>query len=154
MSAGFDQEELEVFAALADHLVPAAEDMPAASAVGMPGKLLDQVLNARPDLRMPLVQLLRRARGTYPAGADPAQFIASLYRDDPEGLRVLGLIVAGGYYLSPEVRVILGYPGQTRQAFDPDTKQDYLSDGTLRRVADRGPIWRDPDKAITRSTGK
>ncbi len=146
MSAALDQAQLAVFAALADHLAPASEGMPAASAVGMPGALLEQVLNARPDLRMPLVTLLRQARG-----ADPAQFIAALYADDPEGLHVLGLIVAGGYYLSPEVRTLLGYPGQIRQGFDVDAKPDYLTDGTLQRVRDRGPIWRDP---ATRRTGK
>jgi non-ribosomal peptide synthetase component F len=142
MSAGFDQDQWAILAALADHLVPAAERMPQASAVGMPGALLDQVLNARPDLRTQLLQLLRRARGV-----EPAQFIAGLYRDDPEGLHVLGLVVAGGYYLSPEVRRRLGYPGQTRQSFDPDTPAEYLTDGTLQRVIDRGPIWRNPDMA-------
>jgi hypothetical protein len=102
--------------------------------------LLEQALDSRPDLRVPLLQLLRRARETA-----PADFLATLHRDDPAGMRVLGLVVAGGYYLSDDVRRRLGYPGQMRHSYDPDAPPDCLEDGTLQRVIDRGPIWRCPD---------
>lgn len=135
--SGFTPGELSRLAALADHLVPAAEGMPCASAAGMPGPLLDQVLNARPDLRAPLKRLLDRAEGEAPA------FIAGLYGNDREGLRVLGLVVAGGYYLSPDVRARLGYSGPSRQ--QPAPAPELADHPALQRVRARGPIWRDPD---------
>jgi hypothetical protein len=54
----FDAAQRATFAALADVLVPAAEGMPAASAVDIAGAGLDRVLRARPDLEAPLSRIL------------------------------------------------------------------------------------------------
>jgi hypothetical protein len=139
VSAGFDASEIAALAALADILVPAAEGMPAASEAGMPGPLLDQVLTSRPDLRVPLRQLLQRAKDR-----EPREFIASLYRNDPAAMRILGFVIAAGYYLSPEVKRRLNYPGQLRQPPAAETLAEYFAGGALQRVINRGPIWRNP----------
>jgi hypothetical protein len=44
-------QDRATFAALADRLIPAYRQMPAASAVKVEGELLDLVLRARPDLQ-------------------------------------------------------------------------------------------------------
>lgn len=137
MSAGLTPAETATLTALADLLVPAAEAMPAASAVGMPGKLLEQVLHARPDWRLPLRAALREAEGE-----DPAAFIAEFSARDPEAMRILGLVIAGGYYLSPEVRLLLSFPGQQRQSYDPDAALDAECEEMLQRVIARGRLWR------------
>jgi len=140
MSAGLDASQQAVLDALADILAPEAEGMPSASQVGIATRLLDQVLNFRPDLREPLMYVLRTARDR-----EPKAYLLELERDDPATFLALGLIVAGGYYMSPDVRERIGYPGQDRQYFDADAVPPYESAGLLDHVRNRGPIWRDPD---------
>jgi hypothetical protein len=77
--------------ALADDLIPAAGDMPAASATGVADEQLDRVLRARPDLA-------EAVRGAL-AVDDPAD----------DALATLRYVVAAAYYLSPIVRAALGY---------------------------------------------
>jgi hypothetical protein len=140
MSAGLDPQDRQLFARLADILIPEAEGMPAASAVGIERELLDRVLNYRPDLRVTLMELLRDARGR-----DPVETLARLAETDPAGFRALGLIAAGGYYISPVVRDLIGYPGQVRAGYDPDAIPDYVANGMLDRVVGRGSLWRRVD---------
>ena len=60
--------------------------------------------------------------------------------DDPAGFALLAELVPGAYFLNPRVREALGYTGQTAQPIDP--QPDYLDDGLLQSVIDRGPIYR------------
>ncbi len=140
MSTRLGQQQCALLNVLADVLTPAAEGMPAASAVGIADVLLDQVLNYRPDLREPLMRILRAADGQ-----DPESFIRGLADQDPVTFRSFGLIVAGGYYLSPQVRALIGYPGQERRPFDPDAIPDHESEALLDRVRKRGAFWRKTD---------
>ena len=57
------------------------------------------------------------------------------------------LTASGGYYMSPRVREILGYPGQEAVPYDPHAVADYLTDHMLERVARRGPIYRETPAA-------
>ncbi len=50
--------------------------------------------------------------------------------------------VVAGYYLHPDVRRLLGYPGQVAQEVDIDGFPDYVDEGLLERVYERGPIYR------------
>ena len=54
---------------------------------------------------------------------------------------MLTTIVPGGYFMNDEVRERLGYRGQTAKPFNPDAK-DYLDDGLLQSVIDRGAVYR------------
>lgn len=94
-------------ARLADVLVPAHGGMPSAGQVGTAADLLDAVLATSPSLGPPLRTLVAAARDR-----DPAEVVEELERHDPAGLDLLLLVVAGGYYLSPAVRELLGYQGQ------------------------------------------
>ncbi len=125
------------FAALADALVPgeaggAHDPMPAASVVGIAGELLDRVLAARPDLG-PTLAVALATRFT-----DPRARLAELATTDPHAHQALLLAAAGGYYLHPEVRQRIGYPGQLARPVNAFDYPEYLTDGLLDHVVERG----------------
>ena len=128
--------EREVFAALADVLIPAAEGMPAASAVDVQGAMLDRILGLRPDL----VEAFRRGLAAA-AGIPTADAAAALNRDDAEAFGAIGIVVSAGYYMTPAVRDLIGYPGQVKRPPDPDETPEYVANGMLQQVIDRGSIF-------------
>jgi choline dehydrogenase-like flavoprotein len=155
---GLSDTERARFAALAEALIPAdthgstavragthpAAGMPAASEVGVGGELLDRVLAARPDL----APLLRRALAE-PVGEAPAR-LAALADSDRPAAHAVELAVAGGYYLHPDVRARIGYPGQTAQPASAFDYPEYLSEGLLDRVLERGFAARGRESPDTR----
>jgi hypothetical protein len=84
----FDRAQRTVLAGLADVLIPAGDGMPSASAAGVVGEGLDQVLAAVPGLGPGLADLLARA-----GGREPAQVVANLARTDPAAYGVLTEVV-------------------------------------------------------------
>lgn len=137
MNSPLPPAQRAIFLGLADALVPAAEAMPAASEVGIADDLLAEALNYRPDLFGPLQAILKQAQGR-----DPALEVRRLASEDPDAMHVLGLLVAGGYYLSDTVRALIGYPGQERRRIDPEETAEYVANGMLARVAARPKMWR------------
>ncbi len=137
-----DQAQRATFAALADVLLPATDDLPAPSSIDAHGRWLDRALEARPDLAAPLAAILAGA-----AGRDPAAEARRLHADEPEAFATLSLLVTGAYYLSPKVRKRIGYPGQKADPADDDEPDYWLSDGILDAVAARPPSWRRPADA-------
>jgi hypothetical protein len=130
-------EQRAVLTALADALLPAADGMPAASEVDVPGKWMDRALRARPDLEPELLRVLDG--GSEP---DPGARLAQLRGDDPAALETLVLLVTGAYYMHPKVRKLIGYPGQKAAPEYPDEAEYYLRDGLLDPVVARGSIYR------------
>lgn len=129
--------ERAAFARIADYLIPEGEGMPSASAVGVPDQLLDHVMAVRPDLTEALLRGLRNA------GDLPGEAAARMINEqDAEAFHAISLAASGGYYMSPVVRQAIGYPGQESRPFDPDKTTDYIDDGLLQPVIDRGPIYR------------
>ena len=122
----------ETLAALADALIPAADGMPSASQAGAAGALLDEVLAVRRDLEEPLAELTAAARG-----ADPGAEVERLKQENPPLFEALTTAVAGGYFLSADVRTRLGYPGQQAKQLEDDFDQELL-----QPVIERGPIFR------------
>ena len=135
----FDADERRLLGGLADLLIPAGEDFPSASEAGVAGSGLDQVLSFRPDFADGLKRLIAAARGR-----SAVEFVAELQRNDAVGFALLAEFVPGAYFLNPRVREKLGYAGQTARPIDPHP--DYLDDGLLQSVIDRGPIYRPTPK--------
>ncbi len=131
----FDPKEKALLGALADVLIPAGEGFPSASEAGVAAEGLENILSFRPDLAAGLKKLLASATGR-PA----AQVVAELQQRDPAGFSILAEFVPGAYFLNPTVRAKLGYHGQGAHPIDP--RADYLDDGLLQSVLDRGPIYR------------
>jgi hypothetical protein len=133
-----DQRELATLAAIADHLVPAAGDMPSAAAV-VDADRLEFVLRARPDL----VEPLRTALAAH-LGDDPQVRLDRLGLEDPAALGALQLAIVGGYYTDRRVRELIGYPGQVAIELRSWEYPAYLEEGLIDAVLARGPVWRDP----------
>jgi hypothetical protein len=142
MSSGVDTAARATFAALADAMLPATDDLPAPSAIDAHGRWLDRALAARPDLQAPLAAILAAA-----AGRDAAAEARRLHAEEPEAFATLALLVTGAYYLSPKVRKRIGYPGQRADPADDDESDYWLRDGILDPVTARGPRWRRPADA-------
>jgi len=141
MSTKLDDSLRRTFLAIADVLIPEAEGMPMASQVGVGGEILDRMLALRPDLREAFLRGLRAAAGKPPAAA-----AETLNRDDPAALGAIGLVASAGYYMSAQVRELIGYPGQESRPADPDATPEYVANGMLQQVIDRGPIFKPTPK--------
>lgn len=125
---------------LADALIPAQDGMPAAGSVGAADGQLDLVLDARPDLAR---HLSRAAALT--SGMTPAEALAALPELDPAAHGAVLEAVAGGYYAHPRVRELLGYTGQQPVPVRAEDYPEYLAEGLLERVLERGAVYRPAD---------
>ena len=132
-----DDRERAVFAAIADHLIPAAGDMPSAADV-VDDDRLAFVLRARPDLADPLRAALR------PELAEDVTARLARLADEPTNLSALQLAIVGGYYTDKRVRDLIGYPGQMALELRSWEYPAYLEEGLIDAVLARGPVWRDP----------
>jgi len=130
-----ENKDRSTLAGLADVLIPASAGFPSASQVGVAAEGLDQVLAVRPDLAKPLKVILQSAKGR-----NPAEVVAQLQDENPASFAALAEIVAGAYFMNPQVRAAIGYHGQVPQPLA--SRPDHLNDGLLQPVIDRGPIYR------------
>jgi hypothetical protein len=128
----------ERLARVADGLIPEANGMPAPSDVDIGGRQLDIVLASRPDL----AESLRRALAGAAGVDDAIAWVEELRADDPDAYDALVTAVVAGYYMHPQVMRLLGYPGQVPQEVSVDGYPDYVDEGLLERVYERGPIYR------------
>lgn len=127
----------ETLALLADVLIPAGDRMPSARMVGVAEERIEQVLAARPDLKSLLLGLLDRVRGE-----DPHAAIQRVVRSEPSDFAALLVAVAGAYYMSPEVRHMIGYTGQQAR---PIESSDEIEEDLLVPVRRRGACYRRPE---------
>lgn len=126
------------FARIADGLIPGTDAMPAPSAIDIGGTQLDAVLASRPDLADDLVRALAAAADA----GDPIAWAERLAAADPAAHAALVTAVVAAYYLHRDVQARLGYPGQVGVEVQPDTYPEYVHEGLLERVIERGPIYR------------
>jgi hypothetical protein len=136
-TAVFDAGRRAVLAAAGDVLIPKGDGMPSASEAGVAMRWLDEVLRLRPDFGPQLAAVLDRIKG-----ADLAAAMERLRAEDPAGFAVLAEVVAGGYFLNPEVRSSIGYPGQQSVPIEHEEPPDYEQDGLIASVIARGPVYR------------
>ncbi|MDR5651633.1 hypothetical protein [Ruixingdingia sedimenti] len=130
-------QQRAAFGAIADYLIPAYKGLPAATAVGVHEGMVDAVLSYRPDIEEPFL----RGLAAVDTG-DLSPSLNALFRADADAFNALGLAASGGYYMTAEVRAILGYPGQESLTYDAHATPDYLTDHMLERVVRRGPLYR------------
>jgi hypothetical protein len=125
-------------ARVADGLIPEADGMPAPSSLDIGGRQLDAVIGSRPDLADDLRRALEAAADVH----DPIGWLEALRGEDTPGYESLITVVVAGYYMHPDVKRLLGYPGQVPQQVSVEAFPEYLNAGLLERVYDRGPIYR------------
>lgn len=131
------------FRSIADVLIPSTATMPSASQVGVDGPVIDRLLDQRPDLKERFLRGLDAC-----IGQDPDKAARSLNQTDPTALAAIGLLASAAYYMDAEVRRLIGYPGQSARPFDPHATPDYVVNGQLQRVIDRGAIFRPTPRSV------
>ena len=72
----------------------------------------------------------------------PAEAIKFLNTDRPELFGTLSLLAAAAYFMVPEVRDSLKYPGQRSRPVLPEEENQHDDMELLRVVIKRGPIFR------------
>jgi hypothetical protein len=137
MTAPFDDEARARLAVLADALIPAGDGMPSASEAGVAGEFLDAIVAAEPGFGPALASVLAEADVSDPAGA-----LRRIETTDPGGWGTLTTVVAGAYFLNPEIAERVGYPGRRAIPVDDGAEPDWLQDGLLDSVKARGPVFR------------
>jgi choline dehydrogenase-like flavoprotein len=108
---------------LADLLIPAFDDMPAAGRIV--AARIDHVLSIRPDLAAPLVAALTDT------GTPSHAALTALEDSDPRARRALCYVTAAAYYLDDDVRARLGYPGTAPRPVRALDFPAYLEEGLL-----------------------
>ncbi len=104
--------ELSVLHAVADVLIPAAGDNPAATSEPDFDTWLHRAVDARADAFEDITAFLARLDGAPPQAIDQA--LRALHAEQPAQFQALSAVVAGAWLLTPAVRARIGYPGQRR----------------------------------------
>ncbi|WP_099022937.1 GlcG/HbpS family heme-binding protein [Mycolicibacterium palauense] len=142
--------ERELFAVVADALIPDYGTRPSASGAQVPTRWIDAALAARPDLLAPLREVLAACADVTPS--TPASTVFARLQDlDPALVGAVGTLTAGAYFLNPAIRELIGYPGQESRTYSVGTDLPYLN--MLERVVERGEIYQptvESDPAKTR----
>ncbi len=127
------------FGAYADALIPGGAGLPSASAADVHGAGVDRMLACRPDLTEMIVKVVG-------ARLEPRLELNRLQTSEPHVFEEFASAVANAYFLNPEVRMLFGYPGAApqRKRAKPGETEEYLRDGLLDPVIERGPIYRRP----------
>jgi hypothetical protein len=131
---GITREMRERLSHLADQLIPESDEMPSASSVDIAYGQLDTVLHSRPDLGPHLRNAL-----SGPEAENALRWIESLDREEREAVTVT---IVAAYYMHPKVKALLGYPGQQAIGVSVGGFPEYVSEGLLDSVVERGPIYR------------
>ncbi len=105
--APLTQAQAAGFSALCNVILPANGQMPAAGTLELAERELALVLKLRPGSEAALLRLLAQCPETVTPG-----WFDDCTREYPEDCRQVVILVCGAYYLHPEVRRILKYPGQ------------------------------------------
>ena len=124
-------------AAFADALIPGGAGMPSACAAGVHEAGIDRALACRPDLR-------ELVSGVIGVDAEPREALKRLRAEQPGVFDRFAVTIAGIYFMNPDVRRLVGYPGDApqRKRARPGEAEAYLKDGILDPVIERGPIYR------------
>ncbi len=114
----------ELLLQVADVLIPPSATMPALRVVDPTGEWLDRACRARADVFAEVVEAVDGLADRH----DLASALRELHTDARPAFDVVASVVAGAYYMVPEVRMLLGYPGQVRNPAPLELASDELSD--------------------------
>ncbi|MCW2546997.1 MAG: oxidoreductase, partial [Mycobacterium sp.] len=117
---------------VADALLPAGAGMPAPSEVGIGVGLLDAVHDVRPDL----APGLERALAFTVADHTTVATLERLKAEDREAYLALVTTIAGGYYLSSEVRNCLDWHSEQGREIAAPAYPKYIDEGLLDHLID------------------
>ncbi|RDH78769.1 hypothetical protein DVS77_09110 [Mycolicibacterium moriokaense] len=131
--------EQQTLLRIADALIPEAGPNPKASAVQDFLPYLELALAARRDA----FDIVLAAVGSLSDVADDDMYtkLKAMWADDKDTFDPLSAIIAGAYFMTPQVKELIGYPGQHRDPAGLEDAVNELETGILDPVIDRGPIY-------------
>lgn len=109
---------------VADVLIPPSATMPGLRTVDPDGAWLDRAAAARPDLLDRAPAVLARLRDR----ADLEAALRELFGSARPDFDTVATLVAGAYFMVPEIRSRIGYPGPRRHPATVDEAADDLAD--------------------------
>lgn len=130
--------EVGTLRAIADVLIPAVGDNPAATSEPDFDQWLARAADARADAFDDITAVLAQLDHAAPDTID--QTLRALHADQPRQFQALSAVVAGAWLLVRRCARI-GYPGQRRDPARLEEAADQISDGILDPVLARGPIY-------------
>ncbi len=133
------EAELATLLRIADCLIPAAGPNPAASDAENYLKYLHLALAARADAFD--VVMAGVAALTDISGGELRAALKKMWATDKATFDPLSAIVAGAYFMTPQIMELIGYPGQHRDAAGLEDAANELETGILDPVLDRGYIY-------------
>ena len=139
-----DQRLISHLTSIADVMLPETAQMPSVSGTGSFESSLLKVLDSRPDL----AKGLKIAIDLLPNETFQLSDLDELLNKDPDAYTALTTVVAASYYQVKEVKVRIGYPGQVPKTYDPYAYVEWVQEGLLDPVVERGQIWKDPREEI------
>lgn len=122
---------------IAERLIPTISTRVGAGKVEGAERYIERVLIARPDL-------LATFESDVCACTDELiDEVLTGYEVVSAEFERVALIVVGSYYMNPEIRSSISYPGQLSLTFDPMEYVSWISDGLLDQVISRGNRYRE-----------
>lgn len=112
---------------LGDALIPPVDDLPGAGTLIAATGLVEKALAARADLAEPFTRALEN---------EVISHFHELAASDPQGWMAAATLIAGAYYLDPEVCRRIGYEGQVAKPVRPDNYPAFLDEGLLDHLLD------------------
>lgn len=132
-------EESVVLLRVADCLIPAAGPNPKASDAEGYSANLQLALAARSDVFDAVLEAVRSLADV--ADGDLRAALKTMWAEDKLTFDPLSSIVAGAYFMTPQVKQLIGYPGQHRDPAGLEDAANELETGILDPVIERGPIY-------------
>jgi hypothetical protein len=116
-------------------ILPGTDRLPSGLQVGAHEQLLDAALAADPRLTPAVIEF-----------GDRAADVESLTIDDLIGwsessAETVVFALTASYYMSTDVRLALGYPGQQRRPINEATPEEQQTEDLLEPVISRGPVF-------------
>jgi hypothetical protein len=132
-------DELAALLRIADCLIPASGPNPKASEAESYVQYLNLALSARSDVFDAVISAV--AKLAEMADDDLWSALKRMWSEDKFSFDPLSAIVAGAYFMTPQVKELIGYPGQHRDVAGLDEAANELTTGILDPVIERGPIY-------------
>ena len=124
---------------IADTLIPAAGPNPKASDAEEFVPYLHLALAARADVFDAVLKAVSELADVADERLHSA--LKTMWAEDKFTFDPLSSIIAGAYFMTPQVKELIGYPGQHRDPAGLEDAADELETGILDPVLERGPIY-------------
>lgn len=132
-------DELVALLRIADCLIPASGPNPKASDAKGYVQYLNLALSARSDVFDAVMSAV--AKLAEIADDDLWAALRRMCSEDKFSFDPLSSVVAGAYFMTPQVKELIGYPGQHRDVAGLEEAANELATGILDPVIERGPIY-------------